>query len=811
MAEFQGKLFVTVIQAQNLIIKQEKSSVAGQFVGALSTPLIQGIERIQSFSSTHVKKLAPIFTVPGSLIAQGISNISDAIKGDGAVASSSPGTMPAVEPPVGVTCVVELAGEEFRTGRAADILEPKWKNESHTFNVTNPAATVHMTVSLRDTMNGADFVIGRAVINLLDEVHLWGQKPIGKWINITKRGEDASAGYTDDEVVGSVELQLQYKYRNVWDCVYHGKMLHLEGKHTEALEQVAEALQVQPTNPKIYSLAVDCHMGLKQYVKAIENSLKIIQYDPTCYEGQLKTSRVLMAAGQLDRAQMSIDKARALDEKSEEIKNAQMELNHMMEVDRINKLMEQGYNDFASPVLYELRALCYVCARNNPAAIADTTKILEIDHTWPKTDLINSGTMMKDGQINVMSKRRWFSLKSIFLFYFKDHMEHDPQGVICLHDFGCAPKPGQKVKFQIKTKDREYYLKAESPEEFDKWVDLLTKMSRVRTKLPAIKECQSKVVWRNIYAAKQEKQSSFMLPDVMMLPETLFVESGRFAFSIGDKIKAKFQSIPQADTAVAGWLYKMGALNKGWQKRYFFIHSNTLYYAKLRDGEERATSLTPTGILPLEGARIDGHPAGIAKANAFGIITALRRNFILAADSPTDLERWLRAIAVASGQTPVVEERPVAEVMPTSDSLFANRSRKIKSLRAVPSATSPAVVEEEVVPKPTTPLRRIGSNEMSASESKYFSKLNIPTDNVVIPPPIITSKHSSTSYSQSPASNGGANGNGQAPSNNNHSRSMSNVLDINDDQDDNADPEVGLVSGQRKQDDEKRCCKCTIQ
>ncbi|EFA86079.1 hypothetical protein PPL_01316 [Heterostelium album PN500] len=885
----QGKLFVTVLQAQNLVIKQEKSA-AQEFVGALSSPLFQGIQAIQNFSTNNVKKLAPIFTVPGSLVVQGFNTIGDAIRG-GASSESVPvvsSSAAPTQPSVGITASVFFENnteEVFRTQLSENLTEPKW-NESHTFNVVDPCSTVRFRIVLKSLSEKSDFLIGTAQMSLIDEVHLWGQKPVAKWINITKTVAAANSddnnnssefAYTEDEIVGRIELQLQYKYRNVWDCVYHGKMLLLEKKYDEALEALNEAITNNPTNPKLYVMMVDCYLAQKQYGKAIESAGKIIQHDRG-YIGHLKAARVLMAANQLEKAQTFIDKAKAVSDKSEEIYNIQMELLHLSEVDKINKLIDQGSNDFLrgefitasehftkaieinphSTILYEMRAICFVCAKNNAAAILDTNKILEIDHNWPKVNNTFGGYMMKDGQINVMSKKRWFGLKSIFLFYYKDINELIPQGVICLNEFGCAPKPNQKVKFQLRTKDREYYLKVENPEEFDKWIVTLTKISKTKPKLPPIKEIQDAIIWRNIYQSKTDQKTSFMLPEVMMLPETLFVESGRLAFSIGDKIKAKLSSIPQSECTATGWLYKMGQVNKEWQRRYFLLHNNILYYCKLNNGDEKQPSITPTGTLPLDGAKLDVNPSSITKANAFMIMTALRRNFAVAADSDTDKERWLKAIVVASGAQLPVEEEKKPEEMPTSESLFSNRSRRVKSLRSVPMDPDSQQTQQQQQqfinnnnnnsnsnndnqqsnhgnqqqsPKVT---RRIGSNEMSSSESRYFAKFGLSENTIVMPSaPIISSKSNLNSSANSmpliqpthtvssPANPSPTSSTPSSPHSSQRSlksvypTEMPNPTEYDDE---NEESNVGLVSGKKKsvneetgEDEEKRCCKCTIQ
>eukprot|EP01132_Coremiostelium_polycephalum_P001347 gene1347-1701_t len=797
--EVQAKLFVTVIQAQNLRINQEKSNVAAEIVGAFfdpfSSPILQSIEKIQNFSSTH---LTPIFTVPGSLIGgvvggvagivtSGVEGISNAITGNNSNNNSNNNNAPITptqslaNEKTGVVCKILMDDQEFKTSTSTDVTEPKW-NQSYSFNVCNPCAELSFSVSLTSE-DGAEFVIGRSRMNLIEEAFLWEQKPAAKWINLTKRYTNQN-GQEEDEVVGRVELQFQYKYRKVWDSIYCGKMLLIEKKYQEALTQFEESIQRYPTTAQLYSMMVDCHLGLKQYVKAIEHSMSFIKYDRG-YEGYLKVAMVFMESGQLEKAQQFIDKARDAVQSptdGEKVKYQQLLLSHQVEVDKINKLLEQGYEEFKnneftvavgtftkaiainnySPILYELRALCNVGAKLYPAAIEDNNKIIEIDHNWPKKDQVMSGYVHKDGQINVMSKKRWFTLKSVFLYYYIEQNEMLPQGIICLHDFYCAPKQGQKVKFQLSTKDRSYYLKVDSPDDFDKWVTLLIKISKTKLKLPPIKEAQDSVVWKTNFL-KKEQQKSFMLPEVLMLPEQLFVESGRFAFSIGDKIKSKLTSINQSDCQLTGWCYKMGQLNKEWQRRYFMLSGTNLYYAKIKESEEKNLQITPTGLLPLDNPKIDPSPSSTNKANAFEVITNLRRKFVVATDTSEEKDRWMKAIAIAAGIIPVAEEAPV-ENLPSSESLMSSRSRRIKSLRA-----PPVIIQEPVKPVEPVAPRKITTSDISSSESKYFSKFNLPAT-VGVPQQPIVSKAPPLSQSS-----GGLSG---SPPNSNQN-SMNNLNNIN--------------------------------
>ncbi|KAN0055773.1 hypothetical protein ACTA71_011660 [Dictyostelium dimigraforme] len=749
MEGVQGKLFVTIIQAQNLNITQDKKSAAEEIVGAIfdpfSSPILQSIEKIQSFSKSNV---LPIFT-PISGIIDTIATVGKDTTTSAVVEKGPeiPSTDASVE--TGIVCTVTTEEQKFKTVTSPDVTEPKWSNQSHSFNILHPCAELTFEVSLNNGEKES-FLIGGAVINLLDEPHLWEQKPFAKWINLTKKhknskdnntngenkGEDGETGggggggnsiignqydqFSDeDEIVGRIEVQFQYKYRRIWDSIYVGKILLLEGKHQEALDQFKEAITNYPTDPFIYSLMVDCCLALKRVQSAMENSINFIKYDKG-FEGLIKLAQILMEANQLEKVQPFIDQAFKKSPNNERIKYVQLQFDHAVEVDKVNKAIEQGFEEFSkddfasaaasfsraleynsnSVILYELRALSHLAARNQIMASADIDKILEIDHNWSKTDATQSGHLLKDGQINVMSKKRWFSIKSYFLFWYLEQSDLSPQGMVCLIDFGCAPKPGQKVKFQLQTKDRTFNFKVvDDPKAYDKWIISLGKMAKAnKITLPPIDTVKSQIIWKNVYNKKEK--TTFMLPDVMLLPEQIFVESGRFAFAIGDKIKSKLTSISLQDATMTGFLYKMGQLNKEWKKRFFFIQGTNLYYATLKESDfEKGNidSVTPTGSMPLERCRIDQSPHSTNKTNSFEVISAFRRNILLATDKVDDKEKWVKAIAIASGMQVIEEKESVEEKknLPSSESLLNSRVR-VKSLRAPPVV----VVQQQKQKKP---------------------------------------------------------------------------------------------------------------
>ncbi|KAK9513033.1 hypothetical protein O3M35_001315 [Rhynocoris fuscipes] len=91
-----------------------------------------------------------------------------------------------------------------------------------------------------------------------------------------------------------------------------------------------------------------------------------------------------------------------------------------------------------------------------------------------------------------------------------------------------------------------------------------------------------------------------------------------------------------------GWLVKRGEINKAFQKRWFVLKGNLLFYFDKRFDKE------PTGVIILEGCTIE-----LAEDDGqFGFKVVFHgqgnRTYILVADSQDSMEQWMKALACAS-------------------------------------------------------------------------------------------------------------------------------------------------------------------
>ncbi|KAF4532540.1 hypothetical protein B566_EDAN010832 [Ephemera danica] len=86
-----------------------------------------------------------------------------------------------------------------------------------------------------------------------------------------------------------------------------------------------------------------------------------------------------------------------------------------------------------------------------------------------------------------------------------------------------------------------------------------------------------------------------------------------------------------------GYLVKKGEVNKAYQKRWFILKGNLLFYFEKRGDRE------PVGVIVLEGCTIDEEQFG------FKIVFhgAGNRSYTLAADSQDSMEGWMKALACA--------------------------------------------------------------------------------------------------------------------------------------------------------------------
>ncbi|XP_062614519.1 sesquipedalian-1-like [Saccostrea cucullata] len=110
---------------------------------------------------------------------------------------------------------------------------------------------------------------------------------------------------------------------------------------------------------------------------------------------------------------------------------------------------------------------------------------------------------------------------------------------------------------------------------------------------------------------------------------------------INEKSLSKFAS-SGAPADKEGYLLKKGELNKGYQKRYFVLKGNLLFYYEKRYEKE------PVGVIILEGCTIE--LSENIDGFAFQIVFPKTgcRTYHMAADSQEEMEAWMKVLSCAS-------------------------------------------------------------------------------------------------------------------------------------------------------------------
>ncbi|KAF5296437.1 hypothetical protein FQR65_LT01424 [Abscondita terminalis] len=91
-----------------------------------------------------------------------------------------------------------------------------------------------------------------------------------------------------------------------------------------------------------------------------------------------------------------------------------------------------------------------------------------------------------------------------------------------------------------------------------------------------------------------------------------------------------------------GYLNKKGEVNKTFQKRYFVLKGNLLFYF------EKKAEREPMGVIILEGCTIELDEDDEQFSFKIEFHGTNNRSYVLAADSQDSMEQWMKALACAS-------------------------------------------------------------------------------------------------------------------------------------------------------------------
>lgn len=106
-----------------------------------------------------------------------------------------------------------------------------------------------------------------------------------------------------------------------------------------------------------------------------------------------------------------------------------------------------------------------------------------------------------------------------------------------------------------------------------------------------------------------------------------------------EKNVCAFSKVPPFD--LEGYLQKRGDVNKSWQKRYFVLKGNLLFYFDRKQDKE------PIGLIILEGCRIE-LSEDQDLPYCFEIIFGGNRIYTLSATDQKSMENWMKTLACSS-------------------------------------------------------------------------------------------------------------------------------------------------------------------
>jgi len=124
------------------------------------------------------------------------------------------------------------------------------------------------------------------------------------------------------------------------------------------------------------------------------------------------------------------------------------------------------------------------------------------------------------------------------------------------------------------------------------------------------------------------------------------------AMRINERALASYSVSSATPVDRAGWLWKRGEVNRSFQRRWFVLRGNLLFYFEKRSGEGQkgGGGGDPSGVIVLEGCTVELAEEEQEKPFAFKIAFhgEGKRTYVAATESQEDLEEWMKILACAS-------------------------------------------------------------------------------------------------------------------------------------------------------------------
>lgn len=215
------------------------------------------------------------------------------------------------------------------------------------------------------------------------------------------------------------------------------------------------------------------------------------------------------------------------------------------------------------------------------------------------------------------SHKRLFVLHGPFFAYYKDSGDSYATFKMNLRGAKVERQSHKDTKsefyFQVSKSPDELECFSDKPELVDKWVDAVERAILYYTLV------DTKTVFQEIKTKPEDDD----------LPE-----------------ENRFNPDHLNSIIKCGWLYKQGGKRKNWNKRWFVLVRDNLFYFK----DDHRTSEFPEGGIPLEYCNTipnANNLMDVSKKHAIAILT-LYRNYFLCASSSEEMISWVNAIETAS-------------------------------------------------------------------------------------------------------------------------------------------------------------------
>ncbi|GLH10837.1 hypothetical protein R5R35_004169 [Gryllus longicercus] len=173
-----------------------------------------------------------------------------------------------------------------------------------------------------------------------------------------------------------------------------------------------------------------------------------------------------------------------------------------------------------------------------------------------------------------------------------------------------------------------------------------------------------------------------------------------------------------------GWLVKRGEVNKGYQRRWFVLKGNLLFYFEKRGEKE------PVGVIVLEGCTIE--LAEDEEQFGFKIVFhgTGNRSYTLGAESQESMEQWMKALACASYdymKLMVAELQRQLDEMEECDAVTAAFGEK-SSLSSPQSETNDNKANSSPMPPPRqrhNPFNKVTQEASNGSGYQHYRSHSI--------------------------------------------------------------------------------------